>query len=351
MSKPVFGNVLYFGPFSDYGGMGSVLKMYAQNIQDFKYISTYSNSEKAYKLFFFIGVLFKSVYVLLIDREIKIMHLHSASNTSFMRKSLLSILGKLFGKKVIFHIHSGTFDQLYHRNKFTTYFIKYFLQHVDKVVCLSNEWLDYYEKEIGLKNVVVIGNPVMLSPGKDIVNNTGILHLLFLGELGNRKAIFHLIEYLSTNKYFLNNQIRLTIGGNGEVDRLEKTLLDPALNRHIYFAGFVNDKLKSKLLKACDIFILPSFFEGLPVAILEAMAFGKPIISTTTGGIPSIVHNGYNGWLFPPGAFYELDDILDEIFNNTTILNTYGRNAYQVASRFSPVVINGQLADLYSSIN
>ena len=78
--------------------------------------------------------------------------------------------------------------------------------------------------------------------------------------------------------------------------------------------GWVQNEAKQSTICSCDIYVLPSYFEGLPVSILEAMAMGKPIIATNVGGIPSIVQNGYNGWLFSPGKFNELNKIFDEIF-------------------------------------
>ena len=80
------------------------------------------------------------------------------------------------------------------------------------------------------------------------------------------------------------------------------------------------------------------------------MSFGKPVIATDVGGIPSIVKEGYNGWLFDVGVFDQLDPILDEIFLNKGILTQFGSNSHNTAKQFSTSVIKAQLSQLYLSM-
>ena len=119
---------------------------------------------------------------------------------------------------------------------------------------------------------------------------------------------------------------------------------------NIEFHGWADESTKKQLLDECDIFILPSRYEGLPVSILEAMAYRKPIIATDVGGISSIVKPGYNGWLFDSNDIGQLDLILDEIFTNRLLLRTYGMNSYQEASKYSSEEVVHTLSGIYESL-
>jgi glycosyltransferase involved in cell wall biosynthesis len=346
----IFGKVLFVGPENELGGVGSVLEIYKKNIHHFNFIPTYPSDNKESKITFFIKSIFKNIRLLLLDRNIKILHLHSASKGSFIRKSIICIIGKLSGKKIVFHMHSGGFEYYYKNSGILKPYIKYILHSSDSIICLSKQWLEFYSKGMRLSNVSVIGNPV--EAGNCEIKNSNIktLRLLFLGKICDDKGIFGLIDYLKTNRYFLDYQIKLDIGGNGEDERLMKLLNDPVLNKHIESHGWVNGEVKKKMICDCDIFILPSYVEGLPVSILEAMASSKPVIATNVGGIPSIVINNYNGWLIDPGAFHQLDIVFEQIFSNENICSKYSANSFREARKYQPEVILAELATLYKSL-
>ncbi len=346
----IFSNVLYIGPTSDFGGMGAVVNTYAKHINKIKLVSTSSENNKASKATSLLKVISKVNDYLTNDKSIQIIHIHSASKRSFLRKSILALLGKFHNKKIVFHIHSGAFDTYYANAGLFKIIIKSFLRNMDVVVCLSEEWKEFYLTTMKLSNVLVIGNPIEMHVYNGHNLNNRVLNLLFLGKICNEKGIFDLLEYLKQNSYYLNNQIRLTIGGNHDVSRLQSLLDEPIFNTNIHFCGWVEPDLKAKLFTECDVFILPSYFEGLPVSILEAMSYGKSVISTRVGGIPSIVKEGFNGWLINPGNFIELDAVLEQIFNQSSILIEYGFNSHTTAKKFSTNIVTQQLEHLYSSL-
>ena len=346
----IFAKVLYFGPENELGGVGSVLEIYKRNICHYNFIPTYPSNHRKSKITFFIKSIFKNIRLLVFNRKIKILHLHSASKGSFIRKSIICIIGKLSGRKIIFHMHSGGFESYYNNSGLLKPYIKYILHASDGVICLSKQWFEFYSSGMHLTNVSIIGNPVEENYCEKNQQHTETLRLLFLGKICDDKGIFGLINYLKTNKYFLEDQIKLDIGGNGEDERLMKVLNDPILNKHIESHGWVNGEVKKKMICECDIFILPSYVEGLPVSILEAMAGGKPIIATNVGGIPSIVINDYNGWLIDPGAFHQLDIVFEQIFSNENICTKYGANSSVEAKKYTPEVVLAELSTLYKSL-
>jgi glycosyltransferase involved in cell wall biosynthesis len=164
--------------------------------------------------------IFHYIYVLIFDRKIKIGHIHSVSNGSFIRKSILTHIGKVLNKKVVLHIHSGNFKNYYYNAGLLKKYIIYTLKKRDKVIRVSNEWLEFYSKELNFKNVIVLPNPVDTHVKTLFDYNKEKINLLFLGKVCKEKGIFDLIEFLKTNVWFQKKYIWLTIAGNGQIQKL-----------------------------------------------------------------------------------------------------------------------------------
>lgn len=347
-SHDIFSKVLFVAPDDKYGGIGAVVRMYAKHMKGFKCIATYPSAPLKSKMLFFFLSIFDITKTLILDRDIKIVHLHTASKGSFIRKSFVALLAKAYGKKIVFHMHGGSFNSFYESAFIFKPLIRYVLKRSDKVICLSPEWYNYYVNHLGISQVVILPNPVELSTDQMRYSVSPKIKLLFLGKICDDKGIFNLISYLKTNKYFLDNKVQLAIGGVGEDARL----LDQISSlTNIQFFGWADESLKKHLLDECDIFILPSRYEGLPVSILEAMAYRKPIIATDVGGISSIVMPGYNGWLISPDNHQQLDLVFDEIFKNRPLLYQYGQNSYNEALKYSTEEVIQKLSTIYQSLS
>lgn len=342
-----YNHVLYIGPEDKNGGIGAVLKIYNKYLYNFKLLTTNSSNNLPLKVFKFSITIILYCIILINDKFIKIIHLHSASNGSFTRKIILSIIGKAFNKKIIFHIHGGSFDKFATKSFIYKKIIQFLLKKMNVIICLSESWKSFFETELDLKNIFVLGNPIELKSFGTFFDNSNTLKLLYLGSLNQQKGIFDFIEYLKSNKYFKDKKIILSIGGIGDIASLQKSLENT--DHQIEYLGWLDDIRKDKALNECDIFILPSYIEGLPVSILEALAYSKPIIATNVGGITSIVKSGINGWIFNPGNFQQLDEVFDEIFKND--FSCYNLNSYVIASQFSTDSIFEKLSKIYSTVN
>jgi glycosyltransferase involved in cell wall biosynthesis len=345
-------NVLFIGPDhkNHRGGIGAVLEVYSKHITPFKFISTYVTKSFFQQFTTYVAAILKLIWLCITDRQIKILHIHHASRGSFMRKSLLVVIGKIFGKKIILHIHGGGFHNYYRRSRLMKPFIRWTLEHADAVVCLSEMWKEYYSSTFRLKHLAIINN-VIEKPsitGEHMQN--GSLRMLFLGHVTEKKGVFDLLHVLANNRDQFRHKVKVTIGGVGEVERLEKTISEQQFNGDVKFAGWVNGGKKAELLNNCDIYVLPSYFEGLPISILEAMSYGKPVISTNVGGIPEIVKPGYNGWLFQPGDHEALNTIIREAMDNKELLKQYGNNSLSISKKYTPESVFQSLNELYQTV-
>jgi len=353
----MFKHVLFVGPqYKDHrGGIGAVLATYAASIEGFQFIASFDgNRGKIGNVMVFLRCIIKLSWRLAFRKEIEIIHLHSASKGSFYRKYILFLLAKYLGRrKVIYHLHGGNFHNFYDSSSGR---VKRAINHIfskaDSIVCLSNSWSKYLGETFNSPKLAVVNNPVSLGNSSDHQHEktNSRLHLLFLGLINENKGIFDLLTAIVNEKNFFEGKIVLSIGGSGDVEKLEKFIKEKGIDSIVKFKGWVDGQEKEVILSACDVLILPSYYEGLPVCILEAMNHGKAIIATTVGGIPEIVTNNENGFLFTPGDTKTLTSLLKMLTTDPELVKRLGDASLE---KVKPYLINNvikQLEVIYKSI-
>ena len=213
-------------------------------------------------------------------------------------------------------------------------------------------------REYGLKNpIAIIPNGITIPTWKrnyDLYKSKKIKSLLFLSRLHPKKGIFELICAFANIKEKnpeLVEQWKLIIGGWGSkeyIQTLENEIENKGLSDNVKMLGPVYGNDKDLLLKECDVFILPSYSEGLPMAILEAWAYGLPVITTEFSNLPEG---------FETGAAYKIennidkltDGLLDFMMKSNKDIIEYGRNGYKLVSeKFSWDIIGKKTIDLYN---
>lgn len=111
--------------------------------------------------------------------------------------------------------------------------------------------------------------------------------------------------------------------------RLVSAIQESEVDARLY--GIVGQSTVARILAAADVFCLPSYREGLPASVCEAMLSGLPIVSTPVGGIPEIVSDGLRGYLVPPGRVDLLAERLGQLARNSTLATSMGEAAYRFA--------------------
>ena len=171
---------------------------------------------------------------------------------------------------------------------------------------------------------------------------------LFLGIITKQKGIYDLVKVIGLNKEQLCGKFKLIIAGCGNVNMLNEMIDQFDIHDLVEYKGWVSGNEKDQLIKNADVFILPSYFEGLPISILEAMSFGKPIISTRVGGIPEVVETGVNGILVDAGNFNEIFAALMFYIDKPMSLHKHGCQSLQKIKDYYPAAIIPQLKGIYS---
>ena len=138
----------------------------------------------------------------------------------------------------------------------------------------------------------------------------------------------------------------LTLAGDGELrPAIESLIQQHRLGAHIDVTGWISNAEVRERLLAARALVLPSFAEGLPVVIMEAMALRRPVVSTFVAGIPELVSNGEQGWLVPAGDVEALVDVLRQCLDaSPTTLKTMGDSAF--ATVFQNHNVNTEAAKL-----
>jgi len=149
------------------------------------------------------------------------------------------------------------------------------------------------------------------------------------------------------------HEFQLVIVGDGPLrDAIETRINQLGLQGNVRVTGFLSNHAVRQELLAARALVLPSFAEGLPVAIMEALALGRPVISTYIAGIPELVQPGINGWLVPPGAVAPLADAMAEALTaDPSRLEAMGRaGAARVAERHDVRSEARKLIDLFECV-
>jgi glycosyltransferase involved in cell wall biosynthesis len=347
--------VLLVGP--DYknhrGGMGALIAVHKNQYEVFNFIPSFKCfNNKFLKSLYFAGQLLRIIFFLSRNKEIQLVHLHSAKRGSLYRKLVVACIAKMaFHKKVINHIHTGHFQNFYETsNWLEKKAIRFFLKLNDATITVSDYWRTYFITSFNLKNVYKINNMVEFAEVRPAKTNQGPVCMLFLGLITRNKGIFDLLMVLSDKKELLKNKVKLVVGGYGQVDELNAIIQKNDLDELVEYKGWVTGQEKEKLFQHADVFILPSYFEGVPISILEAMRFGKPIISTLVGGISEIVEPGINGLLIQPGDHTALYNSMLFYIQNRSNIRSHGNQSLLKIKDHYPEAIIPQLEHIYTSL-
>lgn len=341
-----FDKILFIGPRSR-GGMDAVQSAYEEMMPGARFVSTYRGGSKLGKISDFLKGYAKTFWLLATHPSIEILHIHTAAFNSFWRKMKFARLGHLFGKKVILHIHAGRFGEFMDANEAE---VRKAMQSCDGIICLSEEWFDYFHKH-SLPNLIAIPNPIDYPESLSRQEDSDRIHFLFLGVLETQKGVHDLVEAVKRlPKETLNKTIVHLAGDGSQREILQKNIHDSGLSDHIKLEGWVTGEKKRELLRLSQCYILPSYKEGLPVSILEAMAWEMPVISSNVGGIPSIVRDDENGILFNPGDINALSSGIRRIVDNRSSAETMGKVSRRIASHYTPTNILNTLKRYYASL-
>ena len=234
------------------GGIAQVIDSYSKYVfATFLFSANSAGKSKMCKFIKCISAFIEVFSRLIIQRRIKIVHIHTASRNSFRRSILFIRLAKMMRRKVVVHIHGGGFKEYYASN---SEFVRKYLLMADCVIALSESWRDFFISKVGLSNVQIVHN-IVPQPQKESLKVDGVLHGLFLGKICKEKGIYDLLRAIELERDNLDGRFLLHVGGGGEVDQLQHFILEHGLKDIVRYEGWADLSRKPYLLNLCRLYI------------------------------------------------------------------------------------------------
>lgn len=334
------------------GGISAVVQYWAKYFEKLQFYPTFKEGTKLTKLLVFCRSYVFLFFRLLIDKKLEIVHVHTAAGSDFRRSAKIVELAKKFNKKVVLHSHASQFKVYFSEvDDNTRQWIIRTLRKADVLIALSESWKEWF-KQIGVSSdKITILHNITVYPKIENPNRKADtpIRFLFMGEIGHRKGVFDIIRALTNHREDLENRIELRIGGNKNEERLLSAIRNGGLEKMVRFEGFVTGEKKIELLNWADVYILPSFNEGLPISILEAMSYSMPIISTPVGGIPEVV-DVENGIFVTPGDEIEIYKAMKFYVENIDQIEIQGRESYKKVKTYLPDYVLNHLKCIYEDL-
>ena len=346
--------VLMIGPsVNAKGGIATVVKNYLHwnfhNKVNIKYISTVSDGNIIKKIFESM-ISIPQIALYLSINKVDIVHIHMASRGSYARKSRIVKLSKLFKKKVILHLHGAEFQVFYEKECSVKKqaAIRNTFNKVDKIIVLSEQWKEFIAT-LTTSEITTLYNSVPLNEINSANGGEDIL-ITFLGRLSERKGIYDLIEAAKELVIEFPN-LKFMLGGDGEIEKVKNLLTQYSLNDNVKLLGWIEEDKKNSILRNTYIYILPSYNEGMPMSILEAMSYGIPVISTFAGGIPSVIKHNYNGLLVNAGDVKAIENSIRTLIKDKNKHESFKKNSYDtIKAKFSLEKHIDKLVSIYNSL-
>jgi glycosyltransferase involved in cell wall biosynthesis len=325
MADPSPESLLIVGPCrQETGGVSQFLRGQADELGDHLDVTVYNTSVPAGSDALDAGGVAKGRWLVLavlsalsrvllfpLYLDADVVHVHASSRVSFYRKSIYILLVALLRDvPIVVHIHGSDFDDfLAEAGPVRRAYIQFIFDRCTEVIVLSEYWATVLEQELTLESVSVLPNPVRAEDFAPVYD-VDPPRIVYVSNLIDRKGVEEFVTAARRLLDWSDLAFTVSIAGKGPRSDLVTDLATEfdAVEYH----GFVSERRKLELLNEGSIYVLPTYAEGLPISLLEGMAGGNAIVSTTVGSIPEVV-GPENGILVPPVDVDELCEAMESL--------------------------------------
>jgi glycosyltransferase involved in cell wall biosynthesis len=320
------------------------------------YVATHEEGARGAKLWAALSGFWATLSACTRERP-AVVHVHAASRASFVRKSLVLLMARLTGRKTIFHLHGGGFRDyaMDACGPWMRRWIRHTLECSSVVITLSEGWSGFVHELAPRAKVAVVPNSVPLPSdgpsGATVCSSASVpRRILYLGRLEAGKGIYDLLAACASLAPRFPD-LRLVFGGEGDATTLRRRAGELGLADRIELPGWLDQRARDAELARAAVFCLPSHAEGLPMAMLEAMAAGKAVVATAVGAVPEALRDGDNGVLVAPHDVHALANALATLLDDGALRARLGGAARAtIARHYSTDVVCGQLSMIYREL-
>lgn len=276
-----------------------------------------------------------------------IVHIHLAGQNSLLRKLPIVAVARLFRKPLIVHMHAHSTDSMF--EKTPGWAVRYVLGGADRIIALSESWASQIRKRMPDAEVEVIPNPIQ-SGLKDDDMRPRESAILFAGKLEPRKGYDVLLD-AAPAILAKHPDVEFWFAGHGELDRAAAKAKQLGITSSVRLLGWTKDEALGELYRKARVFCLPSYNEGVPMAVLEAMANGAPVVCTPVGGLPQLIVDGHNGLFCTAGDPRSIADKITLLLENSALADNIATEGMRTVERSNGLeFIERKLRNLWLSI-
>ena len=337
------------------GGMGTLMKHLAQtesNCTTIQFLdsgvgsSPREQQSKAIRLRIFVTSLLRLARH---RREIDLVHINLATHGSTFRKVIFGFFCELVGLPYVVHLHGGNIVAYTRRLPAPLRLVQQrFVDHARAVIALGENWRPALADLWALDDdrIHVVYNAVPEPP--ESTKESPSEELVFVGRFEESKGANDLLDALLLVPD--SAKVRLTVIGSLRDESIRQRIaqVEQRTAHRIRVTGWLDqDDVRSEA-QGKGIFVLPSHFEGLPLALLDAMAGGLVPVVTPVGTVPEVVTDGENGFLVPVRAPQQLARVLTPLLADESLRHALGRNARATwGNRFDLSVFRASLDSIW----
>ena len=262
-------------------------------------------------------------------------HVNMAERLSLFRKSAVVVICRALGIPVVLHLHAAQLSDFYRKLPSPLKSLTRWVFSLPATcLVLGSESHRFVTKELKVPEnrveIMINGVPEPTCSRRKSGGST-VLQVLFLGNLSERKGVSDLLQALVLPG-FDSARLQVTFAGGGDITTYQATAIRLGIDGFVRFVGWSNQHQVSQLMSQTDVLVLPSYDEGLPLVILEALANGVAVVCTPVGEIPAVLSNGVNACFVQPGDPASIASGLQRVLNEPTFrqaLEENGRKLYE----------------------
>jgi len=310
--------------------------------------------------YYFFKHYFKWLYLIYREKP-SIAHYPITSYLNCYKSLIFLLTARILGVKTVGHLHGGGMADFWNSLfPILKKLLRYLFSKLDALVVLSESWAEFALRDIAIceEKIYIIPNSLDVTWSSRLLSlkysdAANITNILFLGSIGRKKGVHVLLKALSLlkDKY----DVRLILAGNemekGEMSEVERLIDTLELSNSVEYVGYAVDDAKLELFKKSMIFVLPSYYEGFPVSLIEAMAAGRAIISTPVGAIKDFLKDGESALFVKVGDYVDLASKIETLLKNKELALNLGNKARQIyQAKLSNRVFARNLEKVYLSV-
>lgn len=283
----------------------------------------------------------KDLGILLARHHRLVVHLHTSAR-AFLRDTVFMSAALAARCPLVLQLHGGGFERFS-----GSWAARGFLERAACVIVPCESLRAWVRSVARNAHALCVPSPVLVEPLAGAARPNLVL---FLGRLEAAKGIFDLLEAVAALRDAVPD-VRLVCAGDGERIAVARYAERLGLAEAVRFTGWVGPSGKRALLEAAAVFALPSYDEGMPVSLLEAMSAGVPVIASPVGGVPEVVVHGVSGYLAAPGDTATLERLLRKLLMDRPHgerIGAAGRESVRL--RFAPERTVPRLEEIYASL-